>query len=174
MLLIKLIQLNLAQSTSCCGICIRGILIRCRSNWSKNVPIYLVKMMLWCHDLSFILLYSVSRNKLLIKRDFPRSSLPSLLLTKSSLPGDDSITVFLSVCVCVSSMVYVCVCEYICMSARQRSTIKRTVRETASLIANTALFFFSQADRRRTNRVNQLRLLSGHCCDRHKGRDETR
>lgn len=142
MLLIKLIQLNLAQSTSCCGICIRGILIRCRSNWSKNVPIYLVKMMLWCHDLSFILLYSVSRNKLLIKRDFPRSSLPSLLLTKSSLPGDDSITVFLSVCVCVSSMVYVCVRVNTSACLRDKGALSSAQWEKQRPWLRTLRFFF--------------------------------
>ena len=86
-------------------------------------------------DLSF-LIYSLTGNELLIERDFPWSSLPSHPLTKSSLPGDDdSITVFLSL------RVYVCV--NICMPARQGSTIKRTVRQTAFLIANTQLSLLS-------------------------------
>lgn len=101
------------------------------------------------YALPFILVYSVSRNELLIKRDFPWSSLPSLPLTKSSLPGDDSITVFLSVCVCARAN--------ICLPARRGGTIKRTVREKSVPDCEHAAFsFLRQTGRGQTESISYV------------------
>lgn len=66
-----------------------------------------------------------------------------------------------------------CVCVNICMPLRDKAALSSAQWEKQRSWLRTRSFLFSQDDRRRTNRVNQLRLLSGHCCDRRKERDET-
>ena len=89
----------------------------------------------FCQDgVSFMILYSMTENKLRgISHGVPSHHSHSLNLPRSLMTQSQRFCLCECVCVCA------CVCVNICMPARQGSTIKRTVRETTFLIANTQL-----------------------------------
>ncbi len=113
-------------------------------------------------NLSF---FSVQLLEMLIKRDFPRSSLPSLPLTKSSLPGDDSITVFLSVCVCV----YVCVCEYLHACETRRHYQAHSQRKSVPDCEHAAFSFLGLTDGGQTESISYVYFQDSAVTDGKRG-----
>lgn len=95
---------------------------------------------------------SCSSSQSLIERAFPRNSLPSLLLTKSSLPCDDSFRV----------------CVWISVCLQDKEALSSTQQEKERCWLRACSLLFAQSDRRRTNWVNQPHLSSGLVCDRLK------
>ena len=119
----------------------------------------------FCQDgVSFMILYSMTENKLRgISHGVPSHHSHSLNLPRSVMTQSQRFCLCECVCVCVR------VCVWISACLRDKAALSSAQWEKQRSWLQTRSFHFLSGWQ---TEDNQLHLLSGHCCDRRKERDE--